>query len=74
MHTTTILEHHISLIIFDTQLGVQGMEDICELGHFLVSFLLQCGQFCVHVVITSKKVVLFLNSIPKGLPDDHNCK
>jgi hypothetical protein len=29
MHTTTILEHHMSLIIFDIDLGVQGMEDIC---------------------------------------------
>jgi hypothetical protein len=30
MQITSILEHQMSLQIFDTQLGVQGMEDICE--------------------------------------------
>jgi len=40
MKTTMILEHHISLIIFDTNLGGQGMEDICKLRHCFLSFLL----------------------------------
>jgi hypothetical protein len=31
MHSTVILEHQMSLIFFDTQLGVQGMEDIIEI-------------------------------------------
>jgi hypothetical protein len=31
MQTTVILEHQMSLRIFDTQLGAQGMEYICEL-------------------------------------------
>ena len=31
MQTTMVLEHHIFLRIFDTHLGVQGMEDIGEL-------------------------------------------
>jgi hypothetical protein len=74
MQIITILEHQMSLRIFDTQLGAQGMEDIFELGHFLVSFLSQCGPFCIQVIITSKRVVLFLNIIPEGLPDDHDCK
>ena len=53
----------MSLIIFDTHLGAQGREDICELEHCLVSFLSQRGPFCVQVVITYNMVVLFLNSI-----------
>jgi hypothetical protein len=47
MQSTKILEHHMSLKIFDTQLGTQGMEDICELEHYLVSFFPQCGPFCI---------------------------
>jgi len=31
MQTATVLEHQMSLIIFDTYLGSQGMEDISEL-------------------------------------------
>jgi hypothetical protein len=44
------------------------MEDICEIWHCLVSFLPQCGPFGIQVVITSDRVVLFLNSIPEGFP------
>jgi hypothetical protein len=39
MQITMILEHHMSLRIFDTQLGAQGMEDIGELWHLLGLFL-----------------------------------
>jgi hypothetical protein len=74
MQTVAILEHQMSLRIYDTHLGAQGMKYICELGHCLVSFLLQCGPFCVQVVITSNKVVLFLNNIPKGISGDCDCK
>jgi hypothetical protein len=31
MNTLEVLEKNIFIIIFDTQLGAQGMEDICEL-------------------------------------------
>jgi hypothetical protein len=55
------------LIIFDTYLGVQGMEDICEIRDHLVSFLPQPGPFCVQVIITSNRVVLLLNNISEGL-------
>jgi hypothetical protein len=56
MQTAVVLEHQISLKIFDTQLGAQGMEDISELWYCLVSFLLQCvlrfklllGFFSIH--------------------------
>jgi hypothetical protein len=72
MQSTMILEHQMSLLIFDTQLGAQGMEDICEIWHFLVSFLPQYGPFGTLIVITSDRVVLFLNSIPEGFPSDHD--
>jgi len=39
MQTTMILENHMYLKIFVTQLGAQGMEDIFKLWHGLVSFL-----------------------------------
>jgi hypothetical protein len=74
MQTATILEHQMSLRIFDTHLGVQGMEDICELRYHLVSFLPQFGPFCVQVVITSNMVVLLLNNIHEGLPGDCDYK
>jgi hypothetical protein len=64
----------MSLLIFDTQLGVQGMEYICEIWHCLVSFLLQCGPFGIQVIITSDRVVFFLNSIPEGFLGGHDRK
>jgi hypothetical protein len=72
MQSTTILEHQMSLRIFDTQLGAQGMEDICEIWHCLVSFLPQCGPFGIQVVITSDRVVFFLYIIPEGFPGGHD--
>jgi hypothetical protein len=74
MQTTMILENQMSLKIFDTHLGAQGMEDICELWHCLVSFLLYSGPFCIQVIITSDRVVLFLDSIPKRLQSDRDYK
>jgi hypothetical protein len=74
MQSTTILEHQMSLRIFDTQLGAQGMEDICKIWHCLVYFLLHCGPFGIQVVITSDRVVLFLNSIPEEFSGGHDCK
>jgi hypothetical protein len=64
----------MSLQIFDTQLGAQGMEDIWEIWHWLISLLPQCGPFGIQVIITSERVVLFLNSIPEGFPGGHDCK
>ena len=68
MNNTMVLEHQMLLRIFDTQLGLQGMEYICELSHCLVPFLSLCGPSCIQIVITSKSVVLFLNIIPEGFP------
>jgi hypothetical protein len=74
MKSTMILEQQMSLWIFDTQLGAQGMEDICELWHCLVSFLPQCGPFGIQVITTSDRVVLFLNNIPEGFPSGRDYK
>ena len=63
-----VFEHQVSIRIFDIHLGAQGMKDIRELWNCLVSFLLQCGPSCIQVVITSNRVVLFLNKIPEGIP------
>jgi hypothetical protein len=62
----------MSLGTFDTQLGVQGMEYIGELWDCLVSFLPQYVPSCIQVIITSNRVVLFLNIIPKGIPSGYN--
>jgi hypothetical protein len=67
MQTAAILEHQMSLRIFDTQHGAQGMEDISELWHYLVSFLPQCRPSCIQVLITYNRVVLFLNRIPEEI-------
>jgi hypothetical protein len=72
MQTSTILEHYMSLKLFDTQLGTQGMEDNGELWHCLVPFLPECGPSCIYFVITSNRVVLFLKIIHEGNPS--GCK
>jgi hypothetical protein len=63
-----VLEHQTSLGIFDSHLGAQGMEDIGELWDYLVSFLPQCRPSCIKVITTSNRVVLFLKSMPEGIP------
>jgi hypothetical protein len=47
MHIVAVLEHHMSLRVFDTHIGVQGTKDISELWQCLVPFLPQCGPFCI---------------------------
>jgi len=74
MHITVVLEHQMSLGIFDAHIGAQCMEDIFELWHYLVPFMSQCGPFCIQVIITSKRIVFFPNNIPKGIPSDSDCK
>jgi hypothetical protein len=57
----------MSFEVFDTQLGVQGMEGTGELRNCLAPFLLQCGPSQV-LVIVSNKVILFLYHIHKKIP------
>jgi len=47
MQAPIVLEHYISLRVFDTHIGAQGMEDIGELWHYMVPFLSQCGPSCI---------------------------
>jgi hypothetical protein len=68
MKTTTVFEHQMMLRVFDTQFGVQGMENIGEIWYCLVPFLMQGGPSGVLVLIASNMVVLFFNGIPEGIP------
>jgi hypothetical protein len=58
----------MSFIVFDTQLGAQGMEGIGELWNFLAPLLLQCGPSHVLVLIVANRVILFLYCIHKKIP------
>ena len=51
--------------VFDTQICVQGVEDIGKLQHFLVPFLLQCDPSCLLVLIVFDRVIFPLKSIHK---------
>jgi hypothetical protein len=68
MKKTAVFEHHMSFKFFDTQFGVQGMENIGEIWDCLVPFLTQGGPSCVLVLIDSNKVVLLFNFILEGIP------
>ena len=56
------------LRVFDTQLGAKGMEDICELQHYLVPLLMQRGSSHVLVIKFSHRVILLLDDIHKKIP------
>jgi hypothetical protein len=58
----------MSLKVFDTQLGAQGMEGIGELRNYLAPLFPQCGPSHVLVLIVSNKVILFLYHIHKKIP------
>jgi hypothetical protein len=52
--------------VFDTQIGVKGMEGIGELRNYLAPLLPQCGPSHVLVLIVSNRVILFLYRIHKN--------
>jgi hypothetical protein len=58
----------MSFRVFDTQLCVQGVEDIGEIWNFLAPLLLQCGASHVLVLIVAKRVIFFLYRIHKKIP------
>jgi hypothetical protein len=60
--------------VFDTHLGVQGMEGICELRHCLGPLLTQCGPSHVLVIIVSNRIIMFLNNINKKIPSGFGLK
>jgi hypothetical protein len=60
----------MSLEVFDTHLGVQGMKSISELWNCLSLLLSQCGSCHVLIFIVINRVVLFLDHIHKKLPSE----
>jgi hypothetical protein len=60
--------NQMSLEVFDTRLGVKGMEGIGELWNCLAPLLPQCGPSHVLVLIVSNRVILFLYRIHKKIP------
>jgi hypothetical protein len=68
MHKTTVFENQIPFTVFDTQFGLQGMENIGEIWYCLVPFLTQRGPYCVLVLVDSNRVVLFFN---ESLKESH---
>jgi hypothetical protein len=62
------------LKVFDTKVGVHGMENIGEIWYCLVPFLMYGGPFVVLVLVASNRVVFFFNGILEGIPcrGNHN--
>jgi hypothetical protein len=58
----------MSLRVFDTHLGAQGMESIYELCHCLALLLPQCGPSHALFFIVINRVVLCLDRIHKKIP------
>jgi hypothetical protein len=58
----------MSLGVFDTQLGAQGMEGIGEFQNYLAPLLSQCGPSHVPILIVANRVILFIYCIHKKIP------
>jgi hypothetical protein len=67
MQIPMIFQNQMSLEVFDTQLGMQGMESFCEFWHFLALLLSQCGPSHVLVFIVTNRIILFLDHIHKKI-------
>jgi hypothetical protein len=63
-----VFYNHIPRRVYDTQLGAQGMEGICELWNSLVPLLTECGPSRLLVIVVSNRVILFLDGIHKIFP------
>jgi hypothetical protein len=57
----------MSLRVFDTQLGAQGMEGVGKLRHCLSPLLTKHGPSHLLVVIVTNKLILFLEHIHKKI-------
>jgi hypothetical protein len=68
MQIAMVFEHQMTLRVFDTQFGAQGMENIGEIWYYLFPFLAQGGASSILVLVASKRVVLFFNGNPEGIP------
>ena len=62
-----VFHNQMSLEVFDTQFGAEGMEGICELRNCLAPLLPQCGPSHVLVLIVANRVMLFLYRIHKTI-------
>jgi hypothetical protein len=60
--------NQMPLKIFDTQLGMQGMEGIDELRHCLAPLLMQRSPSHVLVIIVNNMVIVLLDRIQKKNP------
>jgi hypothetical protein len=58
----------MSLGVFDTQRGAQGMEGIGELQNCLAPLLPQCGPSHVLVLIVANRVILLFYRVHKKIP------
>jgi hypothetical protein len=63
-----VFQNQMSLRVFDTQHGAQGMEGIGEIQNFLAPLLPQCGPSYVLVLIVANKVILLIYRIHKKIP------
>ena len=63
MQTTTVLQHQMFLAIFDTQLCVQGMEQIRQLMHILTPLLSQRSPLYVLVLIIPHEIIFFFDGV-----------
>jgi hypothetical protein len=70
MKILTVFQNPMSLRVFDTHIGAQGMECIFELQQYLAPLLLQCGPSHVLVTIVTNRVILFLDHIHKIIPSE----
>jgi hypothetical protein len=68
MQSPTLFQNQMLLRVFDTHLGVKGMESICELWHYLDLLLLHCGPSDVLVFIVINNIVLLFDRIHKKIP------
>jgi hypothetical protein len=77
MNIVEVIHHQISFRLLYTQLIVQSMEYIFGIWYYLFPFLLQCGPYCILVIVVSNRVVFFLDNIPKRIRsggDDRYCR
>jgi hypothetical protein len=72
MQSPTVFQNQMSLRVFDTQLGAQGMEVICELQQCLVPLFPWCGTSHVLVIIVTNRVILLTDYIHKKIPSGLN--
>jgi hypothetical protein len=64
----------MSLKVFDTQFGTQGMQNIGEIWYCLDPSLTQGGPSSLLVLVASNMVLLFFNVILEGIPCRGNHK